>query len=173
VNDANAGCVVWITGRPSAGKSTLANRLRAALGERGVPCCVLDGDAVRAALVPSPGYSSDERRQFYASLAGLAALLSKQNLVVLVPATAHLRSYRDHARSLCSRYFELYVDVSSQQARERDEKGLYRAAREGKIQELPGADAAYEAPLRPDLIASGGHDGSVVARFLTLVGSTP
>jgi adenylylsulfate kinase len=173
VTQTGTGSVVWITGRPSAGKSTLAQRLHQALRERGVPCCVLDGDAVRAALVPSPGYGSDERRSFYASLAQIAALLAKQNLIVLVPATAHSRSYREHARSVSPRYVEVYVDVSPEDAVERDGKGLYRAARQGSVRGLPGADAVYEEPLSPDVVASGGYDAAAIARVLGLVGSAP
>ena len=97
------GCVIWLTGRPSSGKSTLADLVFEALRSRGRDTCVLDGDSVRKALVPEPGYEAGGRRAFYASLANLAALLAEQGLIVLVPATAHQRSYRDHARTIAPR----------------------------------------------------------------------
>lgn len=173
MKEASSGSVVWITGRPSAGKSTFAQRARQLLRARGVPSCVLDGDAVRAALVPSPGYSSAEREDFYASLAGIAALLATQDLTVLVPATAHLRSYREHAKKVSPRYLEVYVDVSAEEAGERDAKGLYRAARTGDVHGLPGADVAYEEPLAPDVTACGGRDDAAAARLLGLLGLAP
>ncbi|HET6922420.1 MAG TPA: adenylyl-sulfate kinase, partial [Anaeromyxobacteraceae bacterium] len=72
------GTVIWITGLPASGKSTLAARLRERLEALGRPAVVLDGDAVREALVPRPGYSAEERDAFYRTLAGLAALLALQ-----------------------------------------------------------------------------------------------
>ncbi|MEQ9322126.1 MAG: adenylyl-sulfate kinase, partial [Polyangiaceae bacterium] len=48
--------VVWLTGLPSSGKSTLAERTAAALRAAGRGSCVLDGDEVRASLIPTPGY---------------------------------------------------------------------------------------------------------------------
>ncbi len=54
------GAVVWLTGLPASGKSTLATRLEARLREARVPAVVLDGDEVREVLVPSPGH--DPRR---------------------------------------------------------------------------------------------------------------
>src|SRR5689334_9261303 len=96
----SAGVVVFITGLPSAGKSTFAERAFAALRERGIPTCLLDGDAVRASLVPQPGYSAHERAEFYETLANLAALVAEQGLVALVAATAQRREFRDRARAL-------------------------------------------------------------------------
>src|SRR5262249_2375634 len=94
------GVVVWLTGLPRSGTPTLAEAVRAALAARGRATLVLDGDAVRAALVPSPGYDAAARDAFYATLARLAALAARQGLVVLVPATAHRRAYRDEARAV-------------------------------------------------------------------------
>ena len=90
------GVVVWLTGLPSSGKSTLARRVAATLRAAGRAVALLDGDEVRACLVPSPGYDDAGRGAFYATLARLAALLAHQGLVVLVPATAHRAEYRRH-----------------------------------------------------------------------------
>ncbi|HEY6106413.1 MAG TPA: adenylyl-sulfate kinase, partial [Anaeromyxobacteraceae bacterium] len=85
---AAGGAVVWLTGLPASGKSTLAARLRERLEALGRMAVVLDGDAVREALVPRPGYSAEEREAFYQTLASLAGLLARQGLSVLVAATA-------------------------------------------------------------------------------------
>ena len=69
-----SGGVVWITGLPSSGKSTLAEKVAHRLRSAARSCVVLDGDAVRAALVPAPGYGPEARDAFYATLARLAAL---------------------------------------------------------------------------------------------------
>lgn len=161
--------VVWITGLPSAGKSTLAVNLNDRLRGAGVPCCLLDGDAVRRALVPRPGYDDASRDHFYETLANLAALLAGQGLVVLVAATAHRRAYRDRARALASRFLEVWVDVPLEECRGRDAKGLYAALAEGRVSSLPGEDAAYEPPLNPDVTARGGTDSDALDELTMLL----
>jgi len=154
--------VVWITGLPSSGKSKLARGLRTALLERGLGCLVLDGDELRSALVPAPGYSDEERRTFYETLGNLAALLARQGLIVIVPATAHRRSFREHARNIAPHFFEIWVDVPVEECRRRDKKGLYASFRAGRLSGIPGEDAGYEAPEHPDMIATGGADTAAI-----------
>lgn len=163
------GVVVWLTGRPAAGKSTLASAVRARLGEHGCAACLLDGDAVRDALVPAPGYGEEARQQLYTTLGRLAAYLAGQGLVVLVPATAHRRAFRAEARALAPAFVEVYVSAPSEVCAGRDVKGLYAGARAGTLAGLPGVDATYEAPDAPDVVAAGGHDREAVERITATV----
>src|SRR5690606_25870290 len=98
------GVVVWITGLPSSGKSTFAAHLREQLVTLGIASCLLDSDEVRGALVPARGYDEVGRDHFYDTLGRLAAMLESQGLVVVVPATAHRRAYRDRARRRAERW---------------------------------------------------------------------
>ncbi|HEX5100476.1 MAG TPA: adenylyl-sulfate kinase [Polyangiaceae bacterium] len=161
-----SGAVVWITGLPSAGKSTFAALAVETLRERGVAAAVLDGDAVRASLVPAPGYDEAGRRSFYETLARLAALLATQGLVVLVPATANRRAFRERARELAPRYLEVLVDTPLAECAARDTKGLYAQSQSGEATQVPGAGAAYERPLTPDIVAGGGSDRSALEALL-------
>ena len=158
-----AGVVVWFTGLPSSGKSTLANRVRARLGEA---CCVLDGDRVRQLLHPSPGYGASGRDDFYVTLGDLAAELARQGLVVLVPATANRRAYREHARAHAPHFVEVWLDSPLDECCTRDAKGLYASSREGNIRALPGEDAHYEAPESADIHASGAQDDAALELIL-------
>lgn len=160
------GIVVWITGLPSAGKSTLAEALLGELRERGGSACLLDGDRVRASLVPAPGYSPTERANFYETLARLAALLASQGLLVIVAATANRRVFRERARELAPRFLEVWVDTPLEECAKRDAKGLYAASQSGDAQGLPGRDESYEAPSRADVVAHGGNDGAVIAELV-------
>lgn len=160
-----SGMVVWLTGYPGSGKSTLARVVADALRTSGAPVCVLDGDEVRAALHPTPGYDDRARADFYASLAGLAALLAKQGLVVLVPATAHRASFRDTARALAPQFVEVFVDTPLAECQRRDPKGLYQQA----PSTLPGSGMAYEPPQHPDLIVRPGEPAA--ERLLELIRS--
>lgn len=151
-----SGVVVWLTGLPSSGKSTLAGAVAAVLRGR-ERVVVLDGDEVRQALVPPPGYGEVERADFYETLARLAALLARQGHVVLVPATAHRRAFRAHARALAPAFVEVLVDTPLEECRRRDAKGLY--ARGDAL--LPGLGAAYERPERPEVTVTPGDDDAV------------
>jgi adenylylsulfate kinase len=164
-----SGVVVWLTGRPASGKSTLAARAAAMLRERHLPTAVLDGDAVRSAMMPQVGYDEAAREAFYAALGRLAALLAQQGLCVLVPATAHLRRFRDAARAIAPRFVEVYVDVSVEECAGRDAKALYAAARSGNAPSLPGVGAPYEPPPAPDVLARGGADAAAAERIVALV----
>jgi adenylylsulfate kinase len=170
LQSAELGLVIWITGAPSSGKSTLAERLHEDLVRRQLRCCALDGDDVRDALVPRPGYSEAERAAFYETLARLAALMAGQGLVVIVSATAHERRYRATARALAPRFLEVFVDVDAAERERRDAKGLYARAREGGLAGLPGADLEYERPEAPDIVANGGLDQGAVQAIAEQVG---
>lgn len=167
-----SGAVVWVTGLPASGKSTLARRLRDRLRAAGAAAAVLDGDAVRAALVPAPGYDPAARAAFYETLGNLALALAQDGVVAIVAATAHRRAFRDRVRARLSaggearegapRFVEVLVDVPAEVCAARDPKGLWAKARAGEAPELPGAGVAYERPLAPEVVARGGEDGAAV-----------
>jgi len=154
--------VVWLTGLPSSGKTTLARAVKHRLDLRNAPCCLLDSDEVRDALNPRPGYDPAGRAAFYATLAALAALLSRQGLVTLVSATAHQRAYRESARAVAPRFIEVYVDTPLEECERRDTKGLYRRGRNGEITDVPGVHLLYEPPAAPAVVAHGGEDNKAV-----------
>lgn len=168
------GAVIWITGLPSSGKSILARRIFDRLRAAGAPAVVLDGDQVRAALDPRPGYDPESRARYYSTLARLAALIARQGLVVVVAATANRRAFREHARALAPRFLEVFVDVPLEVCARRDTKGLYAAARRGAVTELPGIGSGFEPPLAPDVVASGGEDDDAAAAAARLaLGKNP
>ena len=137
---------VWITGLPASGKSTLAAALKGELAKRGVQAAVLESDELRRLLTPKPRYDEEGRDAFYGTLLQLGLLLLRQGVSVIFDATANRRRYRDRARELIPRYFEVHVDTPLDECRARDPKGLYRAAPAS----LPGLQAPYEPPLRPE-----------------------
>ncbi len=142
-----SGLVVWFTGLPSSGKTTLARETLCLLRAAGEPCCLLDGDEVRECLHPAPGYGAESRTDFYKTLAALAALLSRQSLVVVVAATTHRRADRQTAREMADRRFvEVFVDTPLHICEERDAKRLYAKARAGEIENFPGVQEPYEPP---------------------------
>ena len=165
-----SGAVVWLTGLPSSGKSTLAWAIRERLAR---PSCVLDGDELRGALVPAPGYGDRARDEFYATLGNLAALLARQGLVVLVPATAHTRALRARARAAAPRFIEVHVATPATECAARDPKGLWAAAARDENTKLPGVGVDYEPPEAADVTASGGHDRAAVDAVVARLDDRP
>jgi adenylylsulfate kinase len=163
-----AGVVVWFTGLPASGKTTLARRT-ATRFSREKPI-LLDSDKLRTIVGPALGYDSRARGRFYRALAELAALLARQGHLVLVAATAHRRSYRAYAKELAPRFIEVFIDLPLATCARRDAKGLYRLAAKGKARSLPGVGAPYQPPLHPDVVARGGRDRAAVDRLLSLLG---
>jgi adenylylsulfate kinase len=162
------GTIVWFTGLPASGKSTLADRTRDHLKSLGHAAIVLDGDALRV-ILGAHTYEEGDRDAFYRTLAGLAAAIAHQNMTVLVAATAPRRAHRALARHTGCRFIEVWVQTSQSDCEARDHKGLYARARRGEITTLPGMGAAYEPPEHPDVIAQGGLDDAAVAAIARLV----
>lgn len=161
-----SGCVVWVDGLPSSGKSTLAARLVVRLREVGTPALLLDGDDVRRALDPPPGFDEAGRLAFYRTLARLAALAAGQGLVAVVAATSSRRAHRDEARRLWPGLLEVFVDVPLEECERRDAKGLYARARRGEVSGLPGVGEPFERPEAPEVRATGGEDEAAVGEAL-------
>jgi adenylylsulfate kinase len=152
------GAVVWIDGLPSAGKSTLAGHLAARLRRDGRPVLILDGDGVRQALVPAPGFDAEARTAFYGTLARLAALAAGQGIVAVVAATSNRRAHLEEARRHWPGLVEVFVDVPLEECERRDGKGLFAKARRGEAPALPGVFEPFERPAAPDVVAAGGED---------------
>jgi len=161
------GAVVWFTGLPQSGKSTLAGRVRDRIGPRR-SCVLLDSDKVRAAI-GDDRYGIGDRDAFYRMLAGLAGMLAREGHVVLVAATAPRLVHRAAARAAAPRYIEVWVKTPLAECKARDRKGLYARARQGEAPDLPGMGAAYEPPPSPDVVADGGLDDAAVAAIERLL----
>jgi adenylylsulfate kinase len=146
---------VWLTGLPASGKSAIARELLRLLHARGLEPAVLESDVLRTQLTPHARYDEGERDLFYAALVELGAFMTQQGRPVLFDATANRRAYRDAARRRIARFAEVFVDTPAAVCAARDPKGLYRAAREGRAAMLPGVQAAYEPPERPELVVRG------------------
>jgi adenylylsulfate kinase len=164
-----SGVVVWLTGLPSSGKSALSTATAAALETAGISHATLDSDQVRDALVPAPAYDAAARDDFYRTLGNLAALLARQGLIVLVPATAHRRAWRAWARAQAPAFVEVHVATSAIECARRDAKGLYARARAGTLAGVPGADVAYEAPEAAEVVAPEGASDAAVTAILAAI----
>lgn len=145
--------VLWLTGLPSAGKSTLAFALADRLRAAGARVEVLDGDEIRAGLTRGLGFSREDRAENVRRIGFVAHLLSRNGITVLCPVISPYREDRDAVRALVGPAFqEVWVSTPVEVCSERDVKGLYAQQRAGTLSHLTGVDDPYEPPLSPELV---------------------
>jgi adenylylsulfate kinase len=147
-----SGGVLWITGRPASGKSTLAQALEAEFTARGVHATILDSDEVREVITPEPTYTPEERALVYRALAYTAARLAREGIVAIVAATAHEARFRDWARRISPGWFLVYARCPLAICEARDPKGLYRRARADAATTLPGIGVPFQEPTDADAV---------------------
>lgn len=151
--DLSQGLTVWLTGLPSAGKTTIAHALEKRLLTEGHRVEVLDGDVLRTHLTRGLGFSREDREENVRRIGFVAHLLSRNGVVVLVSVISPYRSVRDELRELhAGRFFEVHVATPLEVCAERDVKGLYARQRAGELTGLTGVDDPYEPPLHPELV---------------------
>jgi bifunctional enzyme CysN/CysC len=161
--------VVWLTGLPSAGKSTIADALEASLLHLGVHTYVLDGDSVRTGLNKDLGFTQEDRAENVRRVAETARLMTDAGLVVIVSLVSPFRGDRRAAKGLFADgdFLEVYVDTPESVVRERDVKGLYAKASAGTLPNMTGVGQGYEPPEHPDVHLDGAGDiEAAVAQLL-------
>lgn len=164
------GTTLWLTGLPSAGKTTLANALADRLRAEGTAVEVLDGDEVRTHLSAGLGFSRADRDTHVTRIGFVAELLARNGVVVLVPVIAPYEQTRQQVRELHTGrgtgYLEVHLSTPVEVCADRDVKGLYAKAFRGEISSMTGVDDPYEVPGAPDLridTSAVGLDDSVAA----------
>ena len=151
--DLDQGLTVWLTGLPSAGKTTIAHALEKRLLAAGHRVEVLDGDVVRTHLTRGLGFSREDREENVRRIGFVAHLLSRNGVVVVASVISPYRAVRDELRELhAGRFFEVHVATPVEVCAERDVKGLYAKQRAGELTGLTGVDDPYEPPLHPEAV---------------------
>jgi adenylylsulfate kinase len=149
---------IWITGPPGSGKSSIARAAAALVRARGEQVTLLELDAIRRKITPTPQYTDAERDLVYRALGYMAATLVEAGVPVIVDATAHRRAWREAARAAIPRFAEVQLCCPLDVCRERERTrprghapaGIYaRAGRPGAT--VPGVDVPYEPAVAPDL----------------------
>jgi bifunctional enzyme CysN/CysC len=146
------GAVIWLTGLPGAGKSTLAKALERRLFSRGGSPILLDGDTLRAGLNGDLGFSPRDRSENIRRLAEVATHLAKNGHIAIVAAVSPARDDRDAARRIADELFhEIYVATPAEVCESRDPKGHYAKARAGALSGFTGIGNDYEPPKAAEL----------------------
>ncbi|WP_455364988.1 adenylyl-sulfate kinase, partial [[Eubacterium] cellulosolvens] len=155
------GWAIWITGLPGSGKSTIAATLELRLRAKNISFQLLSIDMLRKIVTPTPIYSENERDLVYGSLVFTAYLLTLNGINVVIDATGNRRRYREQARHLIKRFYEVYVKCPLDLCIEREGKRKKKYGAPEKIYEkglskesttVPGLGVPYEEPINPEVI---------------------
>ncbi len=146
------GAVVWLTGLPASGKSTLARALERRLFSQGGSPVLLDGDTLRAGLNSDLGFSAKDRTENIRRLAEVAAHLARNGHIAIVAAVSPSADDRAAARRIADAAFrEVYVATSAEICERRDPKGHYAKARAGALHAFTGIGNDYQPPTSSEL----------------------
>ncbi len=145
--------ILWFTGLPSSGKSTIANELEKKLITMGTRTYILDGDNIRMGLCKDLGFSEEDRGENIRRIGEVSKLFVDNGCIVLSAFVSPYIKDRDGVRALVEEgeFVEVFVDAPLAVCEERDVKGLYKKARAGIIKGFTGIDDPYEAPLNPEI----------------------
>lgn len=144
--------VIWLTGLPAAGKTTLAFALERALFERGMQTYTLDGENVRHHISADLGFSPADRAENVRRVGQAANGMVRAGVVSVVSVLSPYRTDRDRVRAqMPGMFHEVWLSAPVEVCEERDPKGLYKRARAGEIEEFTGVSAPYEPPVAPEL----------------------
>jgi len=149
------GATVWLTGLPSAGKTTIGDAVAAGLREAGYAAYRLDGDVLRGTLNADLGFDAASRDENVRRAAHVAWLLADAGLISVVSLISPYRAMRQDARRLHEAaglpFVEVYLDTPLAECERRDRRGLYARARRGELKGMTGIDDPYEPPLEPEV----------------------
>jgi len=166
--------VVWFTGLPGSGKTTIARGVyEKTINSYPNPSdrqkiALVEMDSIRKKIFPDPTYSDKERDAAYRAFAIVGSLLSSNGVAVLLDGVGHKKIWRELAREECTNFGEVYVKcpieicIQRETGRTGDKvrEKLYQDALErlksGKkiegLGKVPGVDESYEESASPEIV---------------------
>jgi bifunctional enzyme CysN/CysC len=146
--------VIWLTGLPGSGKSTIARAVERQLFDSNHQVTLIDGDDLRHGLSSDLGFSPSDRTENIRRAGEVARLLFDHGAVVLCAFVSPYRADRARVRALlpADRFVEIFVKATIETCRRRDPKGHYQRAGAGDVKQFTGVSAPYEEPTAPELV---------------------
>jgi len=145
--------VIWLIGLSGSGKTTvgkiLIEALKTSIGEHWE---FVDGDYVRAAGFENFGHTIEGREKNGKKIQGICQELDAKKTNVLACVLSLFPGQQKENRSLFTDYKQIYLKADIEDLEKRDNKNLYAAAIEGKIQNVVGVDIPFPEPVNSDLV---------------------
>jgi bifunctional enzyme CysN/CysC len=148
--------ILWFTGLPGAGKTTISNLVEQRLFRAGYHTMILDGDNIRQGINRDLGFSEPDRAENIRRTGEIAKLMVDAGLIVICSFISPYAAERNMIRESVhhDEFIEIFVDTPLDECMKRDPKALYQRAKAGKLKNLTGFDAPYEIPTDPDIVLS-------------------
>lgn len=145
--------VIWLTGLSGSGKTTLGSYLEKELFSRGYLTQMLDGDNIRSGINCNLTFTEEDRHENIRRIAEVSKLFLNCGIIVISCFISPTNEIRKMARTIIGAedFFEVYINAPLEVCEQRDVKGLYRLARNGKIRDFTGIDSPFEVPLSCNL----------------------
>jgi adenylylsulfate kinase len=145
---------IWFTGLSGSGKTTLAAGLEQRLHNEGFLTQVLDGDNIRSGINNNLSFSVEDRYENIRRIAEVTKLFIDCGVITLNTFISPTDEIRAMAGDIIGKenFFEVFVDTPIEVCEQRDVKGLYQKAREGKIKNFTGIDSPFDVPENPGIV---------------------
>ena len=140
--------IIWITGLPGSGKTTLAKKIKSILEKKiSNNIVILDGDNIRNILPYKISYSNEDRMKLALFYSQLALLIERSNCIVICSFVALFHNVQEHTRTSANDYFEIFLDPSLDELVKKNKKGLYYEKSDYMLNQF----TKHEYPIKPDL----------------------
>ena len=144
--------MIWLTGLPCSGKTTLARETEKYLLSKKLRLTLLDGNDFRKKHVKKLGFTREARNENIRKAAQEANKLARQGINVVAAFISPYCEMRDYARKICPNFIEIYVKCDVKECIRRDMRGLYKRALAGEIKNFTGVNDPYEEPTNPEIV---------------------
>lgn len=163
IQETPQGCVIWITGLSGAGKTTVANTLKARFENQQKKTILLDGDDLREVFENSDSFDAEARIGLARSYGRLCQLLASQGHQVICATISMRNVVYDWNRRNLPNYLEVFLDIPLEIRQARDPKGYYAAVHNGALNNFAGNDQVVDLPPAPDIHIRNEQQMSAVA----------
>jgi len=145
---------ILLTGLTGSGKTTIANALQRRLFDHGRVATVIDGQSMRAGLSRDLDFSAKDRSENLRRCVEVAQLISQTGMIVICAFVAPNDEDRQKFRSGIGegRFLMAYLSTPLDVCRRRNTDGIYKAADQGQVSNVPGITSSYEAPVDADIV---------------------
>jgi adenylylsulfate kinase-like enzyme len=169
-----APMIIWLTGLPGAGKSTIGRFLVEDLNCHGSPTIFLDGDELREVLGATSNFTRQERVNLGITYSKFCKLLNSQGFNVVCATVSMFDEVYEWQQKNLDAFKRVVFEVSEKVLISRDQKKLYSNYKNGYEKNLPGFDLYVDYPRSDTLWID--NDGertpkeivSVIKKFLHL-----
>lgn len=152
MNKTEKAFTLWITGLPCSGKTTISLLLKKRMEKEGIKPVHLDGDEIRSGINCNLGFSEEDKKENLRRVSHICKLFNKQGIIVIASFVSPTNDLRKMIKEIIGNVKFVFVKCSLEECERRDEKGMYKKARNGEIPDFIGIQALFEEPKHADIV---------------------